>query len=139
MSKINKDTALQLYTTLKDSPTKYVTADILSRQSGVVTDIIQQVFSQFNPMVNFDLAFNLKDLLPELEESLNIKKTAAKIRAGRKIDVPYLDVNQFIYEKMTIGGIVDKSIELSVKDLRTLKKIVIQEISLRQKAKNKGK
>lgn len=136
MIKVSKDLAIQVYETLRKSPTKYITAEILSQQSGIVLEVILKIFSEYNPIANLDLSINLKEYLNQLEKDLNIKKTISKLsRTPKKVDLPFANVIDFVYEKMTIGGIVDKSIELSIKDLRLLKKIINQEIASQVKHK----
>ena len=41
----------------------------------------------------------------------------------------------FIYKKLTIGGMIDKSAELSDKDLKILKKLITDELADRKNKK----
>jgi hypothetical protein len=47
--------------------------------------------------------------------------------------LPYVNFSDFIYQKMTMGGIVDKSMQLSEKDLKIAKKLIINELKSRKK------
>ena len=40
----------------------------------------------------------------------------------------YKSVADFVYQKMTVGGLVDRSASLSVEDLKVLRKLVSEEI-----------
>ncbi|MCQ3035908.1 MAG: hypothetical protein MJ248_06840 [Bacilli bacterium] len=125
---------------------KYVTSDRLSKVVGVYPEVINETFSYFDPMVNMDYEYNLMELVPQIKDYIEgIEEEKAKAKASkpaiqrnvvRKNDVSkYESVGDFIYQKMTIGGMLDKYITLTDSDLKILKKLVIEEQASRKKKK----
>ena len=111
---------------------KYVTSESLSLTVGVYPEVINETLSYFNPMVNMDYKFNLLELVPEMKEWINKKEEAKKPAVPnqnvKKGDVDaFNSVSDFIYRKMTYNGIVDKNAYLSDKDLKLLKRIIVEE------------
>ena len=142
MATLNKTILKKYISALKKEKRKVVTCDMLSSTIGIYPEVIAEFLSQFDPMIRMDFEYNIKDLLPELESTLEeLENTQPKVnktlRVSKKVVESYDSVIQFVYAKMTIGGIVDQSIELSDKDLKILKKIIIKEEQERKKAKRK--
>ena len=137
-----KETSLSVYkkylSALNKSKHKYVTAEKLSREVGLYPEIIASDLSVLEPTLMMDPSYNLKDLIPALEEYIvkkeEKKAPVVKSEAVRKTDLAKYDsVSDFVYQKMTFGGIVDKTCYLSDKDLRALKKLVSEELARRKK------
>ena len=123
---------------------KYVTADRLSKEVGIYPEVINDTLSYFDPMVNMDYEYNLLDLIPQIKEYIEEveeakakeKKPAVNKPVARKSDVSkYTSVGDFIYQKMTIGGMLDKYMQLTDNDLKTLKKLIVEEQQSRKKKK----
>ena len=111
---------------------KYVTSESLSLTVGVYPEVINETLSYFNPMVNMDYKFNLLELVPDMKDWINKKEEAKKPAIPnqnvKKGDVDaFNSVSDFIYRKMTYNGIVDKNAYLSDKDLKLLKRIIVEE------------
>ena len=111
---------------------KYVTSESLSLTVGVYPEVINETLSYFNPMVNMDYKFNLLELVPDMKDWINKKEEAKKPAVPnqnvKKGDVnAFNSVSDFIYRKMTYNGIVDKNAYLSDKDLKLLKRIIVEE------------
>ncbi|MGM9873871.1 MAG: hypothetical protein ACI31G_02995 [Bacilli bacterium] len=124
---------------LKKCKGKYVSSEKLAKVIGFYPDVINDFFSYFNPMVNIDYTFNLRELEDELNEFIaNIESNRDKSKkqeliTKKKLD-EYTSINDFIFKKMTnAGGMVDRNIELSDTDLRILKKLIIEEQTKRKK------
>ena len=118
---------------------KYVTADRLSRVVGVYPDIICENLSYFEPMLMMDSSFNLLELVPAIKDyisDLEEKKVPVeKVETIGKKDVEeYESVVDFIYKRMTVGGIIDRGVVLSERDLRIIKRLASDELK-----KKKGK
>ena len=118
---------------------KYVTADRLSRVVGVYPDIICENLSYFEPMLMMDSSFNLLELVPAIKDyisDLEEKKVPVeKVETIGKKDVEeYESVVDFIYKRMTVGGIIDRGVVLTEKDLRIIKRLASDESK-----KKKGK
>lgn len=118
---------------------KYVTADRLSRVVGVYPDIICENLSYFEPMLMMDSSFNLLELVPAIKDyisDLEEKKVPVeKVEAIGKKDIEeYESVVDFIYKRMTVGGIIDRGVVLTEKDLRIIKRLASDELK-----KKKGK
>jgi hypothetical protein len=87
-----------------------------------------------------DYSFDLKELLPDLEAYLKASgKGAYEKKSGElaKKPLPYNNVVEFVYDKMTFDGIVDKSQVLSDPDLRMIKRIALEELRQRRLARKK--
>ena len=118
---------------------KYVTAERLSRVVGVYPEIICETLSYFEPMLMMDPDYNLLALIPQIKQY--ISDMEEKKIPVQPIDViskkqleEYESVVDFIYKKMSVGGIIDKGATLTDKDLRILKRLISEEL-----AKRKGK
>ncbi len=125
---------------------KYVTADRLSKEVGIYPEVINETLSFFDPMVNMDYEYNLLELVPQIKqyiEDIVEEKAKAKEKkphlvqtAIRKQDFTKYDgIGDFIYQKMTIGGMLDKYVTLTDSDLKTLKKLIVEEQQERKKKK----
>lgn len=117
---------------------KYVTTEKLSRILGVYPEIIAETLSYFDPMVNMDYEYDLTELIPAIEdyiEKAQEKKPLAikKNLVTQKILDQYSSLGDFIYKKMTIGGLLDPNTELNDKDLKILKKLITEEQLKRKK------
>ena len=117
---------------------KYVTSERLSRYVGVYPDIIDGHLSYFEPMLNMDPDFNLMEIVPKLKEYIvskeENKNTLIKKPPVRKNNLlEYESIQDFIYKKLTFGGVVDRNAQLSDMDLRILKKLIQEEQNKRKK------
>lgn len=117
---------------------KYITSERLSKVLGVYPEVINEVLSYFEPMLVMDYSYNLLDLKPVLEQYVSDDEnkrtpiTTGKV-ATTKIISQYSSISDFVYQKMTIGGMLDKNAYLSDIDLRTLKRLVSEEQAKRKK------
>ena len=141
---MNKTRAKKYLSSIKSARGKHLTGEALSRHMGIYPDVIRDELSFFEPMITMDMDYNFRDLVPaiekyiEEEEAKTVKKERVVIRKT-ELD-QYSSISDFIYQKFTIGGLVDKSIRLSEADLRTLAKLVNAELkSNSSKAKKKRK
>ena len=117
---------------------KYVTAERLSRVIGVYPEIINETLSYFEPMLMMDPYFNLLELVPAIKqyiEDLEEKKTSPinpVDNISRKQIEEYESVVDFIYKKMSVGGIIDRGAYLTDKDLRIIKRLAAEELKKRK-------
>ena len=119
---------------------KYVTAERLSRVVGVYPEIISENLSYFEPMLMMDPSYNLLDLVPVIKQyitDLEEKKVPVQPMdvVNRKQLDEYESVTDFIYKKMSVGGIIDKGAYLSDKDLKILKRLIGEELKKRKNKK----
>jgi hypothetical protein len=130
--KANKALYKKIYFGLMDSAFKYVTAENLSQSLGIYPEIIAMAMAKFDPLITMDVEANLMGFLPELEDYLKLpnRKPPTVEEKGEKKEQTFA---QFVYEKMTIGGIVDKSIVLSEEDLKVAKELIQDELNKRKK------
>ena len=117
---------------------KYITVERLSRVIGYYPDIICDTLAYFEPMLKMQPDFNLLELVPMMKQFvINKEENKVKEIKGPAIKKKQLDeyesITDFIYRKMTYGGVVDRNAELSDTDLRILKKLIAEE-----QAKRKG-
>lgn len=131
-SLMNKTTAKKYLTAIENSKKKYLTCDSLSRSMGIYPEVIAEQLAFFEPTLAMDPSFDLKELIPALnkyiedEESKKVKKEVVKVT--KKDLGKYKSVSDFVYKKMTFNGLVDRYASLSEADLKTLKKLVQNEL-----------
>ena len=116
---------------------KYVTAERLSGVVGVYPDVICEHLSYFEPLLMMDTEYNLLALVPTIKKyitDLEEKKTPVTpvdVVTKKTID-EYESVVDFIYKRMTVGGIVDRGVYLTDKDLRIIKRLAAEELKKRK-------
>lgn len=137
---MNKTTAKKYLTAISNSKKKFLTCEGLSKTMGIYPEIIAEQLSYFEPILAMDPSFDLKDLVPALkqyiEEQPKVQKTPV-IKVSKKEVKEYKSVADFLYKKMTVGGLVDRSASLSEVDLKILKKIVQDELDSLKAKKSK--
>ena len=117
---------------------KYVTAERLSRVVGVYPEVINETLSYFEPMLMMDPEYNLLALVPEIKKYINEmeEKKVSPIQpvetVSRKQLEEYESVVDFIYKKMSIGGIIDRGATLTDRDLRIIKRLATDELKKRK-------
>ena len=119
---------------------KYVTAERLSRVIGVYPEVINDTLSYFEPMLMMDPEYNLLALVPEIKKYLNeMEEKKVPIQpvetVTRKQIEEYESVVDFIYKKMSVGGIIDRGAYLTDRDLRIIKRLATDELKKRKPKK----
>ena len=127
-------------TAMSKNKVKYMTCERLSNLVGVYPEVIAENLSYFDPMLNMDPTYDLLVLIPQIKEYIleqEEKKvpSAPKVVATKKDVDGYESVSDFIYKKMTFGGMVDRNLVLHEKDLRILKRLVNDELAALKKKK----
>ena len=119
---------------------KYITSERLSRIIGIYPEVINENLSFFDPMIMMDYTYNLLELVPAVKKFIE-EKEAKRAPTPKPVVVKKNEVDEydsyfdFIYKKLTIGGMIDKSAELSDKDLKILKKLISDELANRKAKK----
>ncbi len=129
---MNKTLAKRYLKAIEEIRNKYVTLDLLSKKVGKYSDVISDELSYFDPLLKMDIGYNFKDLVPSLEEyieSLPKEKKKEQVVIHKKQVEQYKSVADFLYQKMTVDGIVDKNASLSEVDLKLLRKIINEELA----------
>ena len=141
---MNKSLAKKYLSSINKAKGKHLTSEKLSRDMGIYPEIIREQLSFFEPLLQMDLDYNIRDLVPAIEEY--IKEEEAKTEKVERIVIKKSEVDQyesiadFFYQKFTINGLVSRDIALSEVDLRTLRKLVDSELAkVVKKPKNKSK
>ena len=116
---------------------KYITSERLSRIVGIYPEVINENLSYFDPMVKMDYEFNLLELVPQMKKFIEAKEAkrapTPKPVVVKKDEIDLYDnYFDFIYKKLTYGGMIDKSVELSDKDLKILKRLISEELANRK-------
>lgn len=130
---MKKLTAKKYLDALKAIPLKCVTSDKLSSEMGIYPDIIAKDLSFFEPLVGLDTTYNLKDLIPHLEKYLKKlatskpKKKKKKVTKKKEEKLPYSSIADFVYQKMTFDGLLNRTMILSAEELKILRKLISQE------------
>ena len=119
---------------------KYVTAERLSRVIGVYPEVINETLSYFEPMLMMDPEYNLLALVPQIKQyisDLEDKKTPVvpvEVISKKQLE-EYESVVDFVYKKMSVGGIIDRGAYLTDKDLRMIKRLAGEELKKRKNKK----
>ena len=116
---------------------KYITAERLSRIVGIYPEVINENLSYFDPMIMMDYEYNLLELVPAMkkfiEDKENKKSPVPKPVMVKRDEVElYENYFDFIYKKLTYGGMIDRNAQLSDKDLKILKKLISDELANRK-------
>ena len=119
---------------------KYITSERLAHIIGIYPEVINENLSFFDPMIMMDYTFNLLELVPQIkkfiEDKENKRAPVPKPVVVKRNEVDLYDSYfDFIYKKLTIGCMIDKSAELSDKDLKILKKLITDELANRKAKK----
>ena len=91
-------------------------------------------------MIMMDYTFNLLELVPQIkkfiEDKENKRAPVPKPVVVKKDEVDaYENYFDFIYKKLTYGGMIDRNVNLSDKDLKILKKLISDELANRKAKK----
>lgn len=125
---LNKTNTKKYIQVIKNSKRKVVTVDEVSKKTGKKSDLIRDNLVAFNPLINFDLNYDLHGILTDLENSLvEFEHEPIKKRMSIKsIEVDkYKGILDYIYKKMTVaGGILDLGYKLNKKDIKLIKKLL---------------
>ena len=73
------------YRAIRSINRKHATLEMLSKKIGIVGDVINNDLAYFDPLIKFDLNYNYKDLLDQLEEHIKIMKKLQKPRNIRPV------------------------------------------------------
>ncbi len=128
---MNKTTAKKYLSAINGSKRKHLTCEALSLHMGIYPELIARDLSEFEPMLAMDPSYNLRELVPALEEYIeeqSKEKKEPRIAVKKAELQQYKSVADFVYHKMTIGGLVDRNIPLDEKDLKVLRHLVNQEL-----------
>jgi len=114
-----------------------LTAEILSQKINVYPEVITDCLSYFEPMLAMDTDYNLLELIPLIDkfitENDDTKPAVSPINKAPKIK-EFESIYDFVSKKMTVGGVLDKNLFLSDKDLESLIKLIKTE---QKRRKNK--
>ena len=132
---MNKTLAKKYLSAIRSSNKKCLTSEQLSRVIGIYPEVINEQLSTFEPMLAMDPSFNLKDLVPTIEEYIE-KEEASKVKKSKfeakKKASKYKGVSDFVYQKLTVSGLVNRNAQLSVEDLKVLRKLVNEELEAKK-------
>ena len=135
---MNKTTAKKYLSAINGSKRKHLTCEALSLHTGIYPELIARDLSEFEPMLAMDPSYNLRDLVPALEEYIeeqSKEKKEPRIAVKKAEISQYKSVADFVYHKMTIGGLVDRNTPLDEKDLKVLRHLINQELDALKGAK----
>ena len=119
---------------------KYFTCERLANIIGIYPDVISDTLSFFDPMIKMDYEYNLLELVPAVKKFIE-EKEAKRVPVPKPVAVKKDEVDlyenyfDFIYKKLTHGGMIDWSVQLSDKDLKILRKLINEELSNRKAKK----
>ena len=119
---------------------KYITSERLSRIIGIYPEVINETLSYFDPMIMMDYEYNLLELVPSIKTFIEDKE-AKRAPTPKPVMVKKYEVDayenyfDFIYKKLTYGGMLDRNVNLSDKDLKILKRLISEELTNRKAKK----
>ena len=143
MKSISNATLKKYVLALKKMKRKYVSSELLSKEVGIYPEVINETISFFDPMVTLDYQYNLMDLLPQMEEYLgdsgvNKTKTTSKTKTYEP-KVNQITLSDYIYQKLTIGGFLDRNRVFTDAELKEMKSLIIEEQKSRKGTTSKKK
>ena len=130
---------------IKKSPRKYLTSEHLSKEMGLFPDAINRDLSYFDPLINMDFTYDVRKLLPLMENYVaDLAAESKKMRAPRVVVTKkevgeFQSITELILKKYVFGssGLFNRTAELSDGDLRVLKKLITLEQNERKSKKSK--
>lgn len=129
---MNKTIAKKYLNAIQGNKKKFLTCESLSKTMGIYPEVIASNLAYFEPLLAMQPSYNLKDLVPQIEtyilEETNKAPKKQHVIVSKGNVNQYDSVADFVYKKMTVGGLVDRNVELSVVDLKILKKLIQIEI-----------
>ncbi len=134
---LTKTRLTKILRAIKKTDIKFYTVEDLSKDTAIKKSALQDDLIDYLPLVYFGYEYNLKDVLPELEEKLKVlTQTPVKKRIYKKKDIQkYENFVDFVYQNMTDnGGIFDTGYVLTKKDISIIRKLLKEE-SLKLKNK----
>jgi hypothetical protein len=123
---------------LKKTNQKYITVDDLSQQLGIYPEKISEVIAFFNPLILMDMTSNLRDNLTDMDNYLTTKIQPKEMKKTKRIrfDIKaYKSMLDYLYQHLTIDGILDKTRQLTIAELKIIKKIINEEIKSKKPTK----
>ena len=119
---------------------KYITSESLSRIIGIYPEVINETLSYFDPMIMMDYEYNLLELVPSIKKFIEDKEakrapTPKPVMVKKDEVDAYENYFDFIYKKLTYGGMLDRNVNLSDKDLKILKRLISEELANRKAKK----
>ena len=119
---------------------KYITSERLSRIIGIYPEVINETLSYFDPMIMMDYEYNLLELVPSIKKFIEDKEakrapTPKPVMVKKDEVDAYENYFDFIYKKLTYGGMLDRNVNLSDKDLKILKRLISEELANRRAKK----
>ena len=111
---------------IKDFKKNVVTPKMVSRDIGIIEDVVREELAYFDPMIRLFAEYNLLELVPFLENYITpVEKTKPTMRSRKRKDDFYSSVGDFVYKNMTnAGGIIDPNVTLKLSQLKSLRKVV---------------
>ena len=138
---MTKTLAKKYLSVIKSSKKKHLTCDSLGREMGIYPDVVREQLSFFEPIITMDMDYNCHEVASQIEEYISSleenKAPVDRVVVRSKQVSEYDGIGDFVYKKFTIGGLVDRNIQLSEVDLKVLKKLVIDELAKSSKNKKK--
>ena len=118
-----KDLKKYLQAMAKLPKAKYITSERLSHIIGIYPEVINETLSYFDPMIMMDYEFNLLELVPAVKKYIEEKEakrapTPKPVVVKRDEVEAYDNYFDFIYKKLTYGGMLNRDVNLSDKDLK---------------------
>lgn len=135
-----KDLKKYLQAMAKLPKAKYITSERLSHIIGIYPEVINETLSYFDPMIMMDYEFNLLELVPAVKKYIEEKEakrapTPKPVVVKRDEVEAYDNYFDFIYKKLTYGGMLNRDVNLSDKDLKILKRLINEELANRKEKK----
>ena len=138
MKKPSISTLKKYLAALGKSKAKYITTERLSRIIGVYPEVICENLAYFEPMILMDTSINILEIVPTIKNYIRDQEekktpTVHIDLVTKKTLEGYESINDFVYRKYSVGGLIDKGAELSDKDLRIMKRLITEELAKRRK------
>ncbi len=124
MNKITKVKVKKYLSIIKNGKKKHFDVASLSSSTGINEDSLREELAYFDPLIRLMEDYNLKDIIPELENYL----TKPMVKRA-KLTSKYNSILDFVVKNMTSNGdLIDKYVKLNKTQLKDLEILVKREI-----------
>lgn len=126
---MNKTTLRKYIQIINKTKKKVLRCEDISKETGEKIEVIRKNLSPYNPLINFDINFNVKNIKEELEKELKELEIKEPIKRKTYVKnnelVSYSSTLEYIYKNMCVsGGILDVGYPLTKKDIIAIKKLL---------------
>lgn len=129
LSLAQKEHYATIYGAINKWKRKFMTIYDLSQTLGIVEDVLRDDLAMFDPIIRIVPDYDILPLKLPLYELVYGKRPVGTAKKRKVVELPYKSVAEFVTKEMTIpGGMVDRSMKLTEKQLKLLRSLIAFEL-----------